>query len=320
MRDWESFRLMTAVRDPIGRIVSSYRHILREPRDRLHRAALQMPPDQFFSNFGDVFANHQLRYLEHALLEFPRTILVRGEYNRWQMAHFWETVDRFDWIVPMEAIDEFSALWSIETGRVLSQASTTINVAPKDAINAKVVAEVVAGMPDLYALDLELWNVARKGFSDFRTRVVLADRSPATDANLAWRAGNSAIWLTRDWYPALTHGDGSAEWWAGPAHTSQIVVQRDRSDATLAFDIVVMIGLRPQNIHVYLAPDRRLPVTLQEVPAGTRLHVDTSSLPEGRSTLLVSVPEVYSPNQFSETDADTSRKSFSTKSWHFVGK
>jgi hypothetical protein len=38
-----NFDLLVAVRDPIGRLVSSYRYIRREPRDRLHRASISKP-------------------------------------------------------------------------------------------------------------------------------------------------------------------------------------------------------------------------------------------------------------------------------------
>src|SRR5262245_55343969 len=57
-----NWQLLTVVRNPIDRLISSYRHILREPRDKLHRAAHQMKPLAFFKNYTDLLFNRQIRH------------------------------------------------------------------------------------------------------------------------------------------------------------------------------------------------------------------------------------------------------------------
>ena len=55
--------ILCTIREPIGQMVSNWRHIRRDSSNRWHRAALSLSAAEFFDNLGDYFRNHQTNYV-----------------------------------------------------------------------------------------------------------------------------------------------------------------------------------------------------------------------------------------------------------------
>ena len=105
--------IIATVREPVSQMISSYRHMRRDPANRWARAARKLAPEAFFEQFGDFFTNHQTRYLLSAFsplgFEIERLGMTRALHAR-----FFEALDRIRWLVPTEDIDEFTRLWALE--------------------------------------------------------------------------------------------------------------------------------------------------------------------------------------------------------------
>lgn len=305
--------ILATVREPIERLISSYLHVRREPRNRLHRAAHLLSPETFFRNYASHWANQQARTLVHAIMAMPCSPMRDDSQADWLHAQVPAALRRIRWLVPTEAIDEFVPLWSHETGLHVPSPDLETNQALPDGVDPDRLRQVLGRMPELHALDLELWVRARRRMVDYRRAVLLRDVDRRSAATLAFARGEEAIWLTEGWLPPLRVGDSETEWWAGPSPTSRLCFRR-RGARALRVDIAVVNGIRRGDIAAYAADGVQLPCDIEGGEEGTRLRIDLDSL-GAEGEVLITVPEVYSSIEVSDTDTDTTLRSFAGRDW-----
>jgi hypothetical protein len=114
--------IICTVRDPVAHRISVYQHVLRAKDNLLHQAAIQLSPREFFSKFWDLLTD-QTRYLVGAFTKPP----IDLDRHRYASRHLYDCIDRIRWLVPTERIDEFSMLWSMETGKNIPFAAHILN-------------------------------------------------------------------------------------------------------------------------------------------------------------------------------------------------
>ncbi len=308
--------ILCTVRDPVPRIVSSFLHMRRDPGDRLHRAAHALRPAEFFRNYAAYWDNQQSRNLVEALVPPGERAAIEGSSPDWLHAQLLPALDRIRWLVPTEALDEFVLLWSHETRRHVRAAGFVTNIAPPDPLDSAMLQRIVAAMPELYALDLDLWVRAQRRMEAYRRQVLLQGidpRGPATEAFVRW---TEAIWLTEGWLPPICYADGTMEWWAGPSRVSRLHLRRSTA-RILRVDISVVNGIRRDEIQCFTATDyRQLPSRLGGED-GTLLDIELDGVGSEAELLLV-VPKVYSPIEVNLADTDTSLRSFAGRHWRLV--
>jgi len=314
----EGLRVLATVRDPIAQIISSYRHIIREPSNILHRPATEFEFERFFDSFGDNFMNVQARYLATAF--FVPTALDRMErYKLWLAQNMLSAIDRLGWFVPSERIDEFVTLWSLEENKQIPHAAINVNVSEHSDFDLARLRNHLHTRTDLYDLDLLLWNASKAWFERYRERIVdrlVSDPLPANGTRAFFENG-SGIWLTKGWHPAAITTDNVSEWWAGPSRFSEIVIRRSQVETSLEFEITCVLGFRPNDMLFFAKNEgRQLPQVIRPHDRKGRfwLSLDISSL-SCEDTIVVDVPRVLSSFQVSSTDTDSVRRSFATQSW-----
>lgn len=306
--------ILCTVRDPIARMISSFLHIRREPENRLHRAAHALSPGEFFRHYAEHWRNQQSRLLIEAVVPPGERAVLDGASPDWLHRSLLAAVERVRWLVPTEAVDEFVLLWSRETGRHVPAAGFVTNVAQPDSLDVAALRGIIATMPELYGLDLELWVRARRRMAAYRRQVLLQGIDPRGPATEAFARGGEAIWLTEGWLPPTRDGDGLLEWWAGPSRVSRLRF-RKRTSRTLRVEVSVVNGIRRDEIAAFAAgEDRELPTSLGDGAAETTLAIDLDGLGDEGEVVLV-VPEVHSPIEVNETDTDTSLRSFAGRRW-----
>ena len=80
----QGLRILTTVREPIEQIISSFRHIRREPENILHRPANELEFELFFKTFSDNFMNVQTTYLVRSFFA-PSSLELMNDYHLWLM-------------------------------------------------------------------------------------------------------------------------------------------------------------------------------------------------------------------------------------------
>ncbi|MBX9700937.1 MAG: hypothetical protein K2X74_15980, partial [Acetobacteraceae bacterium] len=111
-------QVLSLVRDPVETIISLYRHIRRDPLNPLHAAAAALPARTCIERFEHLFFNFQSRVLTQAWTIPSIQALSRGE-EAWLARQVPDAADAVRWLVPSERMDEFCALWRLETGRAV---------------------------------------------------------------------------------------------------------------------------------------------------------------------------------------------------------
>jgi hypothetical protein len=311
--------LMTTVREPVSQVISNYLHVLREPGNVLHRAAKQQPAERFFKDFGDLLANNQSRYLASAF--FPVEI-DSFEFQKFSLQLF-AALDRIRWIVPTDLIDEFITLWTLENRLTVPYGNVYINVASRDD-GYEYLLEVVRAMPELYAMDLLLYQEAKQRYYAYRAKI-LRDAGPLHSTDNASRAffkDRSGIWLGRGWYyPEIIVG-GEIRWWAGPDQLSEVGYSRSKNERYLKFSVHVVCGISFSDI-LAVRGNRRdlLPITSAEESDKSRAYywIDLQSMPL-KGSFYLWVPRVWSPIMLDSANRETRRQSFSSGEWEFVNQ
>lgn len=312
LRDFTDVDILVTVRDPIKQIVSNYLHIMREPRSILYRPAKLLSPQLFFSGFGDLLANHQVRSFITAFRDLHPDI---ERLNTWTAALF-DHPDRVRWFVPTEAIDEFCMLWQLETGRLMLLPSKRANIAEASASQREELESIVARMPELYSIDLLFWQIVKERFDSYKREVLRSCVKNCCPDNWghAWSDGDAGIWLGRGWHQPQLLSDGRYAWWAGPERLSEIYVKRKASHRWLTFSGIVYCGVFEHDI-IFVAEGRVLAPVFHRINDAEVIYaVDLGNL--GEETLLVMrVPEVWSPSMVDNDTMDTSRKSVAICNW-----
>jgi hypothetical protein len=316
LEDFHDLDLLTTVREPLSQIISHYRHIRREPENRLHRAARTLAPEAFFDAFDNFFVNHQTRYLLSAFHAMHEEIIQKG-YNYALHTRLYASIDRLRWLVPTEAIDEFITLWSLETRRPVPSNRNKVNLAPEDDCDVAFLRDLLLARPHLYAFDALLWQIARDHFAAYRAKLheSLAPWSWPDNSRRAYARGDAGIWLDENWYdPEVS--DANLSWWAGPGACSSIRYRRTDEDRILSFDVTVVNGIEREDIRVYrkrdfgnVAVDR-----LTLAPDQLSYRIGLEGL-EKEGHLLLVVPDVMAPIMISTSDPSVERRSFLATNW-----
>ena len=246
--------LIVTVRDPVEQILSYWRNIRREPKEQFYRAANKLHHRAFFDNFGDWFADNQTRHFIGAFVYVDHEIQRVGHYAALPQ-RLLEFISRVRWLVPTESIDEFVQLWSLETKRWVPNGTQRVNVA-KDAPEVKGetlddVREYLRNRTELYAVDSLFHHMARESFAIYRTNVMRSQgvERYANNSRRAFMSGESAIWLSDNWYDPVAVEGGHA-WWAGPKVKSVVHIRRTSNEKFLTFDVIVISGIAYENILV----------------------------------------------------------------------
>ena len=310
--------ILCTVRHPVLHRVSDYLHVLRGKGNILHAAANRLSPEDFFAQFGDLLTN-QSRYLVGAFSSQHIDLLP----HRHTVRNLYACVDRIRWLVPTEHIDEFSALWALETGNQIPFASHSRNIAPRHASYDQLV-KIVESMPHLYACDLLLWQIAKEHFEKYRQDVLerLQPFNHPMNAGTAYTSDDgSGIWLRDGWHPPQLDTPVGTAWWAGPSKFSRVHVKRKPLERYLQTSIVVVCGV-PHHSIVALTKDCQSFLPQSCVPVSSDrwvLTIDLATLGE-IDEFYLAVPAVCAPIMFSEGSTDTERKSFATCDWRLTGQ
>lgn len=314
--------VMAMVRDPVAHAVSHWRHMRRDPQHPLHQAARALPPAAFAERFGHHMFDFQARTLVTAF-RFPMPQdRVRG-IELWLARHLEEALAGLRWVAPNEALDEFAALWALETGRAQNSPDLRINVA---GAAGEEGAEPVAALrrwlqanPDRYAIDSLLWAEARRRFGAWRHRLLTrgADGTAAPPPGLAaWSAGEAGIWLMRDWHPPTRRGDGVTEWWVGPGLFPLVRLRRGAA-RRLRFEAPAFLGVRWDRVRLLRRPDlAELPLE-RSVDEATRIVAFEAGIEHlsGDEELVLYAPEDVTVLPALPLAWENPRRGFATQGW-----
>jgi len=313
LRDLKYVDVLMTVRDPVKQITSNYLHILREPASPLHRPAKLLTPQAFFSQFGDLLANRQARYFISAF---------RNLYPDIERLVTWTTVmldclSRVRWYVPTEAIDEFCMLWQLEMNRKMLLPDVKVNIAELSSTQRGELDAMVAGMPELYSIDLLLWQIARQRYDSYKRQVLATCiNNPYPDNwGHAWSDGDYGIWLGRGWHRPETTNDGQYAWWTGPDRLSEIYINRNKSHRYLLFSIRVYCGVCEEDVILITSDGRVLVSAFRRINDAEVVYaVDIGDLSD-ETMIQLRVPEVWSPVMVDPESRDTARKSVLACKW-----
>lgn len=312
-------RVMTVVREPVGQMVSHYRHARREPGNPLSKLAAVMPPIAFFERFSAEMFNFQARCLVGAMRSPEIADLVRG-LDSWLVRHLEESLARVHWLVPSEKLDEFCLLWAFEAGRQLARQELRVNASEPDGVDIAALERWLRGRPERFAADSLLWDAARRRYEDWREALVGRDRTtgePSPGA-LAWDADGVAIWLLRNWHPPVPCDEGR-EWGAGPGTFSTIKVRRGTHDA-LRFDAMSFFGVRWDRLRLLRLPDlSEVPFTrsMDETRHVARCEADLRGLGND-AALLLHGPEDITVLPANPAALNRPRRGFATRNWRLA--
>jgi hypothetical protein len=314
--------ILCTIREPVGQMVSNWLHIRREPKNRWHRAAVSLSPEEFFDIAGDDIMNHQTNGMLSAF--FPiRALTGSIGYYRAFNQHLQSGVDRIRWLVPTESIDEFLDLWSAETKRRVHNRWAMVNVAPPEAASDRergIIA--VRAKPHVYAFDQVLYEMTKIRFAEYRREVaeLIAPWSYPDDSRRACRMERGGIWLTDNWYdPEITNGKRA--WWCGPQRVSEVRIWRANGERFLKFFVRGVNGITYLGI-VAKAKEtgKRLPMVCEEAQGGNGMHytIDLDTLGE-RDTINLVTPECYPSIVTTKHDMSLVRQSFIATDWTLSG-
>lgn len=311
--------ILCTVRHPWHRLRSAWLHIRRHPVEPQHRPANILSFRRFMQHYADRFTNAQARGLVRALFTLPFQ-LADGAEDAWIAGRLEQALGRLRWLVPTEEIDDFCRWWPLETGQALEPEVPRVNVAPNEAPDDDITAFCQAN-PQLFGLDMFLWQEARRRYAEWRRRVAAAPVWPERDTARADCAfvgeDGSAVWLTANWYLPEA-GEAGRTWWAGPRHRSRLLLRRTSGQRWLRFDIGVLLMVAPEQItlmapgeiplasHVASLADGRTTVSVELPPAAAE---------EGDLELLLQVPRVASLMEASEDGTDPARRSVALRNW-----
>ena len=311
--------VICTVRDPVGQIVSNYRHIRREPDRRLARAAQVLPPAEFFDRFGDFFTDRQACYLLSAFVPLAEEMERTGHCQA-LMDHLQPSLDRVRWLVPTEAIDEFVPLWEAETGRRVTNSALSVNHAPGDGVDVAALRAVVAARPHLFGFDNLLHQLARSRFAALRDSVGARLRPWAwsDNASRVYGAGSAGIWLAHGWYDAEVSPGQQANW-AGPTNRSDVRIRRAPGHDWLTFNVLVVHGIEYHDVNAFTVDGFvPLPITRMRLDENRWCYgVDISALPDETTVALI-VPDCFAPINVFGNDDGLERRSFLAAGWNLA--
>ena len=321
LREPRAVSVLTTVRNPLDQMIANYRHIRREPDNIWHRAAVTLSVSGFFDQFGDFFTDHQTNYLLSAYHPLQWAAIQEGR-TRAYLARLVSTIERIRWLVPLEAVDEFVALWSVEMQRRIPNQFEIVNTAPPDGIDVEEVRAILLDRPHLYAIDAVLWDLARQAMEDYRRKMAdsLVPWNWPDDSRRAYAHADDGVWLTDGWYDPEVEGS-EYHWWAGPKTASMVRFRRSDEQKFLLFDVSVVNGIQRSDLALYHMPDGE-PATFSIAAVAPGLATYCVSLAEcaREGALRIAVPNAMAPIMTSAVDTDTRRRAFLASNWRLAAE
>ena len=319
LSQFNDFDLMVTVRDPVERIISHWRHALRDHNLAMHRPANKLNYSVFFEIFGDYYVDHQSRYFTGAFTGIGEEIHRFGHYPA-LTKRLLELIDRVRWFVPTDKIDEFISLWSLETKRWVPNVTQRINVSEELPVQrSETIAEVQAYLrkrTDLYAVNSLFYNIACAKFAAYRANLVRSQgvERYADNSRRAFISGDSAIWLSDNWYDPVAIEEGYA-WWAGPTVKSLVHVRRANNEKYLTFDVVMVSGIKYQNIVLFNNNMlKRLPTQRIQRGPHCRFCIALDGV-DGEDDVVVIVPDCKAEIITTSNRDGLDRQSFAATNW-----
>ncbi len=308
--------ILATVRDPIDQTISNWRHIRREPRLRLYRAARELSPEKFFDTFAADVIDRQSIYLTSAIVGGARR--ARMDHHDALMLDMPQALVKVRWLVPTEKIDEFVELWSFEMKRNVPNRTQNVNIAQTDSENVAAARAALMARPHLYAFDRLLHLAARRRYDEYRKKVfaLVNPWSYPDNSRRAWTDGTGGVWLSENWYdPEVSNGQ--IAWWSGPERQSEVRFKRDHGEKYLNVYIRVVSGISHDKI-TFKAKETfaNLPVT--RTPHTSGHGMNHSVLLDSLGTedrLIVLVPNCFAPIQLTEDNSSLIRRSFLAQDW-----
>lgn len=306
------FRVLTSVRDPVEQIISSYLHIRREPRHILHRPAVNLNPQRFFDTYSDFFTNQQSRYLISAFFDCGSNA-ARLDFLT---ENLFSALEKIDWIVPTENMEEFLFAWAIENKLMIPGAKVNVNVAPEKALGMQI-RDYLRDQSNLYCVDLVFWNAAKDRFNNYKRKIVedQAGGQCADNDSRAYWDGECGIWLCDGWHTSQPNSEFNNEWWSGPESRSTVRYKVSYKYKFLKFKIIVVNGIKFDQILVKDIDYCDICVSRSFVNNEyLQIEIPISELPENGQFFL-EVPDVYSPMMVYSDSTDPIRKAIASADW-----
>lgn len=312
---FNNLNVLATVRNPIDQIISTYYHIKREEGNYLYNPAVSLSVQEFFANYGDMLANTQTMYLISSFYE----VTFNSFNNRDLCTLLFKAAERVKWLVPSEKIDEFTDVFSLDYKRNIPLNNFSRNVA-NNKVDYDLMYKIINGLPELYSLDLLLWQLSNERFKAYKDEVrqrILGKKFQDNSSKIYTEAKGFGIWLGSGWYPKQPYMNGYSVW-AGPNQYSEVLFKRDKHSKNIRFEIIVVCGVL-HNLILVVNEDKSslLNANLEQTSDNVwSLEIDLSNQPlEGK--LFLRVPVVYSSGMMNKSSKDFRRMSFATSNWSF---
>lgn len=309
--------ILVTARNPIKQIVSNYFHIRREPRSDLYYPVNKLRPDLFFEKYGDFFSNIQARSFVMGYLDLEKV----ADSQESLVNAMIDCLERVRWFVPTESIDEFCALWQIETQRRMALPEKEVNIAETDEFEVNRVESIVRSCESLYSVDLLFWQIVWQKYNKYRIGVM--DRVIGgvfkNNWGLVYSDGEFGIWLGRGWYQPQVES-GRIVIWGGPSRKSDIHFRRNCNHVYLIFTVVVFCGILQGEIQFFDANGAEIPLLSFKKANGEVVYAVSLERMEVNGFMQLVLPRSWSPAMVDRNSLDFERRTVAAAEWCLVDK
>lgn len=259
-QEWR-FDLLCIVRNPVQQIISHYRHVRREPAHPLHETSLNLSGPNFLTFCKEWFFNYQARYLVSGFVKRETHEHLESD-ARWLARHLLPTMDRIRWWGVSEQLNEFCSAMPSSVGLSIRNFEENLNVAAgRHSHDETELSDWLKLHPHLYALDSLLYSEALERYEALKRQ---ADRNVAAnfarwpdmiERSILYLNGNASIVAGDGWHPLISSDTWGIEARSGPELNSHLHVRKTSKLRCLAFDIIFVAGVDPDEL-IVLDADR----------------------------------------------------------------
>jgi hypothetical protein len=225
-------RAITFLRDPQAQAVSNYLHVVRDPGNRLNRAAIDLGFTKFLVTFWQ-FAVFQVLSLDvsitHDSVRFPEELEGR-------VGQVFTLLDKMFFVGCLEQVNQICPLLSLLLGLPSCLTLPCLNTAVENGFDGETTTRLRteyetlqsdARIAHLLALERAVYNKAASLRSRYERRYVEQaffaatphSRSPYT----AYAAANGSVYLAGNWRPVETTPAGPG-WWTDSDECSTLLI------------------------------------------------------------------------------------------------
>jgi hypothetical protein len=307
-------------RDPVERLVSSYKHARREPKHILFDFLNSMSFAKALELMPEEYNNRQARYLVESFCRCTPQDSLKG-IERWLCANLHASLERIDWVAPLEDMDHFSDLLAMELGLHCVDSEQQVNQDPAQNLerDGEMKDHVRRRCPQLIALDEIVHQEAVRRFSQYRQKVTATFRAQSNTlgSDHVLVDGERHIRLRSGWYPARFVAGWGLEYRAGPANCSSFEYSRRAADEFIVFDVAFVSGITWDDIRAFDADTHEELELTKEGDNGAKTFLIRLSNAKRSGAIVIWVPEVWANCIFSKDYSDLSRVPYSTGNWRF---